>query len=129
MSKVPEQLKYSKEHEWISVIDESTVKIGITDYAQDALGDIVFVELPEDGADLSKDAAFGTIESVKAVSDIYAPISGKISNKNSKLEDDPAVVNSDPYGDGWLIDLSDISKADLDSLMNAEQYQEFLTSL
>jgi len=129
MSKVPEQLKYSKEHEWVSVSDDNIVRVGVTDYAQDSLGDIVFVEAPEVGTEVTKDAAFGTIESVKAVSDIYAPISGNISSQNSAIESDPAIVNSDPYGEGWLVEISDIKTEELDSLMTSDQYQEFLSSL
>lgn len=121
MSNVPSNLKYSKEHEWVK-IEGNRVTIGITDFAQSELGDIVFVELPEAGSDLRADATFGTVESVKTVSDLYAPVSGTIVEVNTALNDAPEKVNEAPYGDGWML-VVEMSNADeLDALLDAEGY-------
>jgi glycine cleavage system H protein len=110
MSVVPDELKYTAEHEWVRIGDgTSTVRVGVTDYAQEALGDVVYVSLPDVGATVEKGAAVGEIESTKSVSDLYAPLSGTISARNENLDGQPELINSDPYGAGWLIeiDLSD----------------------
>jgi len=126
VSNVPAELKYSKEHEWVRVEGNRAI-IGITEFAQGELGDIVFVELPEAGATLDADATFGTVESVKTVSDLYAPVSGTIVEVNAALVDSPEKVNEAPYGDGWMlvIEMSDASQ--LDNLLTAEQYTEFIS--
>lgn len=121
MSNTPQELKYSKEHEWVRV-DGSKAYIGISDFAQDELGDIVFVELPEAGSTLSVNSTFGTVESVKTVSDLFAPISGKVVEVNGKLEDSPELVNSDPYGDGWMILVEMSEPSELDDLLDAAAY-------
>jgi glycine cleavage system H protein len=110
MSVVPDDLKYTAEHEWVRVTDgTNTVRVGITDYAQEALGDVVYVSLPEVGANVEKGASVGEIESTKSVSDLYAPLSGTVSARNENLDGQPELINSDPYGEGWVleIDLSD----------------------
>jgi glycine cleavage system H protein len=119
---VPSELKYTKEHEWIR-IEGDMATVGITDWAQGELGDIVFVELPEIGAEVAQMEAFGTIEAVKAVSELYAPVSGKVIEVNGGLDDDPMVVNRDPYGDGWMIkiELADVSQ--VEQLLGAEGYK------
>lgn len=121
----PDGLKYSKEHEWV-LVEGKTATIGITEYAQEELGDIVYVELPEIGEKIVKDDPFGAVESVKAVSDVYAPVSGNVLEVNDVLPDNPETINDDPYGDGWMIrvDLSDPD--DLKDLMDAEEYAEYV---
>jgi glycine cleavage system H protein len=121
----PEGLKYSKEHEWV-LVEGTSATIGITEYAQEELGDIVFVELPEVGEKIVKDDPFGAVESVKAVSDIYAPVSGEVMETNEILPDNPETINDDPYGDGWMVrvELSDID--DLKDLMDADEYAEYV---
>ena len=119
---IPAGLKYTKEHEWVKV-DGNTATVGITDYAQGELGDIVFVELPNVGEEFTQMKPFGTIEAVKAVSDMYAPISGKVLEINSALDDDPTVINRDPYGEGWIIKLEITSKDELEQLLDADDYK------
>ena len=121
----PEGLKYSKEHEWV-LVEGTSATIGITEYAQEELGDIVFVELPDVGEKIVKDDPFGAVESVKAVSDIYAPVSGEVMETNEILPDNPETINDDPYGDGWMVrvELSDID--DLKDLMDADEYAEYV---
>jgi glycine cleavage system H protein len=121
----PPGLKYSKEHEWVSVGD-TVVTIGITDHAQEQLGEIVSVELPAVGDRISKDDPFGVIESVKAVSDIFAPISGTVVEINEDLAESPEVVNEDPYGDGWLIKVKVSDPADFEDLLDSEEYEELI---
>ncbi len=121
----PEDLKYSKEHEWV-LVEGNVATVGITDYAQDQLGDIVFVELPAIGDKVSKEDAFGVVESVKAVSDIYAPVSGKVLEVNDDLVDNPEMVNEDPYGDGWMIKIEMNDVEDLQDLMTAAEYEEYV---
>lgn len=121
-------LKYAKEHEWVQK-EGDTFKIGITDYAQDQLGDIVFVELPEVDSDFDKGDEFGTLESTKAVSEIYMPIGGKIVAVNEALEDEPELVNSAPYGDGWMVAVAPSDPAELDTLMDKDVYLELLKGL
>ncbi len=122
---LPEDLSYTEDHEWIQT-NGDTVKIGISDYAQDQLGDIVFVELPEVGDTLNKGDEFGTVESVKAVSELYIPISGEITGLNKSLEDAPEVVNTDPYDDGWMIEVQLSNPQELDELLDRNAYIEML---
>ena len=121
----PEDLKYSKEHEWV-LVEGNTATVGITDYAQDQLGDIVFVELPAIDDKVSKEDAFGVVESVKAVSDIYAPVSGKVLEINDDLPDNPEMLNEDPYGDGWIIKIEMSDPDELKDLMSASEYEEYV---
>lgn len=121
----PDDLRYTKEHEWARPAD-GRVTIGVTEYAQDALGEVVYLELPETGSEVSKEETFGVIESVKAVSDLYSPVTGKVIEVNSALVDAPEMVNSDPYGDGWLIVVEPADQAELDELMSAKEYEAHL---
>ncbi len=121
----PEDLKYTREHEWVS-IDGSVATIGITDHAQEQLGDVVFVELPSVGDRVEKADAFGVVESTKAVSDVYAPLSGEVAEVNDDLPDNPELINEDPYGDGWMVKITLGDKADLDDLMTADEYRKFI---
>jgi len=124
---VPPGLKYSKEHEWV-IADEAVATIGITDHAQDQLGEIVYLELPAVGEKISKDDPFGVVESVKAVSDIYAPVSGTVVEINEGLPESPEVINEDPYGDGWLIKVRISDPSELEDLMDAEEYEDMVAS-
>lgn len=119
---VPEVLKYTKDHEWIKV-EGNTGIIGITDYAQGELGDVVFVDINPDLSELKMGDAFGTIEAVKTVSDLYAPVDGKVLELNTKLNDEPQLVNSDPYGEGWLVKIEISNPAQLNDLLNSSDYQ------
>ncbi len=121
----PDDLRYSREHEWIRT-DGDVGVIGITDYAQSELGDVVYVELPEIGRKISKGEAFGTIEAVKAVSELYCPVSGEVKEVNDKLEGDPALVNQKPYGDGWMIKLALSNPDELSDLMEAGDYKDMI---
>jgi glycine cleavage system H protein len=121
----PPGLKYSKEHEWVAA-EEAVATIGITDHAQEQLGEIVYIELPAIGEKVSKDDPFGVVESVKAVSDIYAPVSGTVLEVNEDLAESPEVVNEDPYGDGWLIKVRVSDPADLDDLMDDDEYEQMI---
>ena len=121
----PEDLKYSKEHEWV-LVEGGVATVGITDYAQDQLGDIVFVELPAVGDKVSKEDAFGVVESVKAVSDIYAPVSGKVVEVNDDLPENPEMLNEDSYGDGWIIKIEMNDLDELQDLMTAGEYEEYV---
>ncbi|MDO4898426.1 MAG: glycine cleavage system protein GcvH [Rothia sp. (in: high G+C Gram-positive bacteria)] len=124
MSNVPAELKYTKEHEWVSELTaDGTVRVGVTDHAQDALGDVVYVDLPEVGETLEADATFGEIESTKSVSDLFAPINGEVVAVNEELEGSPEIVNSDPYGAGWLIEVRPTDAADLENLLSAGDYE------
>ena len=123
---VPQQLRYSQEHEWVLVEEDNLATIGITDYAQDQLGDVVFVELPEPDTRLTQDEPFGVVESVKAVSDIYAPISGTVKEVNTELLNTPETLNEDPYGDAWLVQVEMNDPEELDALMTAEEYERFV---
>ncbi len=122
---IPKDLLYSKEHEWLR-IEGNVARIGVTDYAQNAMGDVVFVELPEENGELDAGDSFGVIESVKAVSDIYAPVAGKVIKINEKLLDSPELINEDPYGEGWIVELEVSGDLESMSLMSAEEYEEFL---
>lgn len=121
----PEELKYTEEHEWV-MLEEDLAIVGITDFAQDALGDVVFVELPEVGTVLEAGKAFGVVESVKAVSDIYAPVSGTVEEVNDDLVDTPEIINTSPYEDGWMIKIRMVDVADAEELMDAEAYQALI---
>jgi glycine cleavage system H protein len=124
MSDVPSDLRYRDSHEWVRLEDDGSVVVGITDHAQSALGDIVFVELPEPGMSYAQGDACAVVESVKAASDIYAPISGEIIEFNASLEDDPGLVNTDPYGDGWLFSIAPSDTDEIDGLMSKKEYLE-----
>jgi glycine cleavage system H protein len=121
----PSGLKYSREHEWV-LVEDDVATVGITDYAQDELGDIVYVELPEVGEKVSKDDPFGSVESVKAVSDIFAPISGTVIEVNDVLPDSPEVINEDSYGEGWMIKVQMTDMDELKDLMNPDEYAEYI---
>lgn len=122
---IPEDLRYSAEHEWVATRPGSTaVRIGITHFAQDALGDIVFVQLPDDGATVAAGESMGEVESTKSVSEIYAPISGTVTARNENLNDEPELINSDPYGNGWLVEIEPDDQAALDDLLDARSYAE-----
>ena len=123
MSDVPDDLRYTGEHEWVRTSESSsTVRVGVTDYAQEALGDVVFVSLPEVGATVAKGAAVGEVESTKSVSDIYAPLSGTVSARNDKLDEQPELINSEPYGAGWIFELEVSDPGELDDLLDAATY-------
>jgi glycine cleavage system H protein len=121
----PEGLKYSKEHEWVLVEDKVAI-IGITEFAEHELGDVVYVELPEVGEKVVKDDPFAAVESVKAVSDVFAPVSGTVLEINETLPENPETINDDPYGDGWMIKVEMTDKDDLKDLMSAEEYAEYI---
>ena len=121
----PKELRYSSEHEWVAV-EDGVATVGISDYAQEQLGDVVYVELPAVDDEVIKDEAFGVVESVKAVSDIYAPVSGRIIEINADLPESPEVINEDPYGDGWMIKVKMSDITELDDLMTAEQYEKYI---
>ena len=123
----PIDRKYRKSHEWVK-IEDGIATIGITDHAQEALGDITFIELPEDDAELAAGDDAAVVESVKAASDIYAPIGGTVSAVNESLEDEPELVNNSPFEDGWIFKLTDINEGDLADLLTAEEYNSFLES-
>lgn len=123
----PKDLKYTPEHEWIRDNGDGTATIGITDFAQGELGDIVFVELEEVGFSCEKDESFGTVEAVKTVSDLFAPVTGEIVEINEELEDKPELVNDDPYGDGWMVKMSIDNPSEIDELMSVEEYEEITT--
>ena len=123
---IPEDLLYAQNHEWVRRQDDGTIRVGITDFAQDALGDIVFVDLPDVGRDLGSGEPFGEVESTKSVSDIYSPVNGEVTEINESLEDTPELVNQDPYGDGWMIALRPAPEASFEHLMNAAAYAEHI---
>lgn len=124
---IPENLKYTKDHEWIRV-EGNIGYVGVTDYAQTELGDIVFIEIETMDETLEKEEVFGTIEAVKTVSDLFMPVSGKVVKLNSKLEDSPELVNSDPYGEGWMIQVNIANPAELNDLLSAAQYKELINA-
>ena len=127
MSELPGDLEYTKDHEWLRKEDDGSVTVGITDHAQTALGDLVYVELPEVDQDLSVGGEMAVVESVKAASDVYAPVSGKVLAVNAALADDPEKINADPYGDGWIVRLQ--PSGDADEAMDPDAYQAFLDEL
>ncbi len=123
---IPENLKYTKDHEWV-MIDGDKAVVGITDFAQGELGDIVFVEIETEGEELEKEDVFGTIEAVKTVSDLYMPVKGKVLELNPELEENPELVNKDPYGDGWMVKIEAENVADFDALLTADQYKDLIS--
>jgi glycine cleavage system H protein len=123
----PDDRKYSKEHEWVKA-DGDTARIGITDYAQEQLGDVVYVDLPEPGSSVKQFEKMGEIESVKAVSDLFSPVSGEVLATNSAVVEKPELVNTDPHGDGWLIEVRLADPAELDKLLSADDYDAFITN-
>lgn len=125
MTETPEDLRYTEEHEWVRVAG-NRLTVGITDYAQDALGDVVFVDLPEAGSSVEAGQPFGEVESTKSVSDLYAPVSGTIAERNESLEDNPERVNRDPYGEGWLVVIEASDPGAVESLMDAKAYTELV---
>ena len=124
MSETPEELRYLESHEWARLEEDGTVTVGISDFAQDALGDVVYVELPEIGAEVHPGQEAGVVESVKAASDIYSPLAGSVMAVNEALEEGPEVVNADPYGDGWMFKIEPRDTADMDQLLDAQAYRE-----
>ena len=122
---VPEDLRYAQNHEWARLLEDGTVRVGITDFAQDALGDIVYVELPDVGSSYGAGESFGEVESTKSVSDVYAPIAGEVVAANEALDATPELINADPYGDGWFVVLQPAEGASLDDLMDAAAYAEY----
>ncbi len=129
MSEMPGDLQYTKEHEWLRREEDGSVTIGITDHAQSALGDLVYVELPEVGQDLDVDGEMAVVESVKAASDVYAPISGNVLAVNEALADVPETINTDPYGEGWIVRLQPAGEIDESSMMSPDDYQTLLDEL
>ncbi|MGQ0793063.1 MAG: glycine cleavage system protein GcvH [Deltaproteobacteria bacterium] len=125
MVETPEKLRYTKEHEWVMVEGDLLV-IGITDYAQDALGEIVYIELPGEGDEVTKNDAFGAVESTKSVSDLYSPISGEVVEVNESLLDSPETINEDPYGEGWMIKVRPYDAEEIEELMDSDEYSEFI---
>ena len=124
----PEDLRYSREHEWARAEDDGRVRVGITDFAQDALGDVVYVDLPETGTQVTAGQAFGEVESTKSVSDVYAPVSGTIVERNGALEEKPELVNQQPYGDGWLVAIDASDREELDRLLDPAAYRTHIGS-
>lgn len=129
MSEMPGDLLFTKEHEWLRREDDGSVTVGITDHAQAALGDLVYVELPEQGMDLDAEGEMAVVESVKAASDVYAPIAGTVEAVNETLADDPEKINSDPYGDGWIVRIRPTDAFDESQLMSPDDYQALLDEL
>jgi glycine cleavage system H protein len=125
MANVPKELRYTREHEWAK-LEDTRVRVGITAYAQEQLGDVVFVELPKVGAKVTAKKPFGVVESVKAVSDLFAPVSGEVVEVNAELTPKPETVNADPYGRGWMVVIKPSNRAEWDQLLTAQQYEEFL---
>jgi glycine cleavage system H protein len=128
MSKTPVNLKYTKSHEWVKTLPDGSVQIGITDHAQELLGDLVCIELPAVGKDISAGKECAVVESVKAASDVYAPVSGKVLEVNRKITDAPETLNKDAYGDGWMFRLQPASKADVDKLLDAKAYEAMVAA-
>lgn len=120
----PEDLKYTEEHEWLATTESGAVRVGITDYAQDQLGDVVFVELPKVGATVEAGSPLGEVESTKSVSEIFAPVAGTVVAVNTALDDTPELINSDPYGEGWIVEINAGDPSALEGLMDAAAYQE-----
>jgi len=122
----PSELKYTKDHEWVKLVDDKTALVGITDYAQRELGDIVFVDVPTVGKTLNAEDTFGTVEAVKTVSDLFLPVNGKIIEVNSGLSNNPELVNTDPYGEGWMVKIELANAEDVNALLSAEAYEELV---
>lgn len=125
---IPEHLRYTAEHEWVQQLDEGRVRIGITHYAQDALGDVVFVSLPEPGTAVSAGQSLGEVESTKSVSEVYAPLAGEVVARNEALESRPELVNADPYGDGWIVELALTNAGEMQGLLDAAAYEQVTKS-
>ena len=125
--KIPEGLRYTEEHEWVK-LDGNVATVGITDFAQSELGDIVYLEIDTLDSEINSNDVFGTVEAVKTVSDLFMPVNGKVIEVNSSLEDNPEVVNDDPYGDGWIIKIEVSNPSDIDALMNSEEYKNLIGS-
>ena len=128
MSEAPSELKYSKSHEWVRLNDDGSITVGITDHAQELLGDLVYVEVPEAGRELEAEQACAVVESVKAASDVYAPLAGTVLEVNESLADSPEAVNRDAYGEGWIMKLKPADSNALNELMDAGEYQEFIAA-
>ncbi|MDH5804730.1 MAG: glycine cleavage system protein GcvH [Gemmatimonadota bacterium] len=126
MSNIPNELRYSEEHEYVTPLDDGVVTIGITDYAQGELGDVVYIDLPDVGTEVTRGDVFGSIEAVKAVSELFAPVTGEIVEVNAALDSNPSAVNNDPYGDGWMIKIRMENPGDLDTLMAYSDYQQHI---
>ncbi|MFD4654654.1 glycine cleavage system protein GcvH [Kitasatospora sp. NPDC058444] len=126
MSDIPTNLKYTRDHEWVETLGKDRVRVGITDYAQKQLGDIVFVELPKAGSTITAEEPFGTVESVKSVSDLFAPVSGTVAAVNEELDGSPEEVNANPYHDGWMVEVTLTKPAELKDLLTAAQYTDLL---
>jgi glycine cleavage system H protein len=122
----PEDLKYTNEHEWAAALDGNRVRVGITDFAQDALGDVVYVDVPEEGTDVEAGQAFGEVESTKSVSDLFSPVTGRVAERNGRLGDNPELINQDPYGEGWIIVVEMSEPSELDGLMDADAYRRLV---
>ena len=127
MSNIPENLRYSKDHEWVKV-EGDVASIGITDYAQHSLGDVVYVDLPRTGDKFGTHEAFGSVESVKAVSEIFTPVAGEVVEVNDSLNDTPEKVNSDPYGDAWFVKIRMANAGEADAMLSGEEYEEYLSA-
>ncbi|BCB77150.1 glycine cleavage system protein GcvH [Phytohabitans flavus] len=125
---IPEDLRYTAEHEWVAGTSGGPVRVGITHFAQDALGDIVYVQLPDPGAAVAAGEAFGEVESTKSVSEIYAPLTGTVVARNEKLVEEPEVINTDPYGEGWLVEIEPADPAAVDGLLTAAAYRDLTAS-
>ena len=122
----PNDVRYTKEHEWTRDEGDGRVRVGITDYAQDALGDVVYVDIPETGTEVTAGQPFGEVESTKSVSDVYSPVTGTVLERNGALEETPELVNQDPYGDGWMVAIELSNPSELDELMDADGYRSFV---
>lgn len=129
MSRIPPDLRYTREHEWASLADDGTVKVGITDFAQARLGDVVYLDLPELGSAVTAGQSMGEVESTKSVSDIFAPLSGSVAALNAESRDNPALVNQDPYDEGWLVVIQPGDRGEYETLMTAEQYEALVREL
>ncbi|RKZ40154.1 MAG: glycine cleavage system protein GcvH [Gammaproteobacteria bacterium] len=126
MNKIPDNLKYTESHEWVRIEENGTITIGITDHAQEELGDLVYVELPKIGQQLNLDEVVGVVESVKAAEDLYSPLAGEVIDFNAELEDAPELLNNDPYGSGWLFKLKLAENSHLENLLGADEYAKFI---
>ena len=127
MSNIPENLRYSKDHEW-ALVNDGVATIGITDYAQHSLGDVVYFDMPRVGDTLAPHEAFGSVESVKAVSEVFTPVAGEVAEVNEGLNDSPEVVNTDPYGAGWMVKIKMANPGEADKMLSAEEYEEYLAA-
>jgi glycine cleavage system H protein len=122
----PDNLKYTNEHEWAAALEGDRVRVGITDFAQDALGDVVYVDVPEEGTDVEAGQPFGEVESTKSVSDLFSPVTGRVAERNGRLGDNPELINQDPYGEGWIIVVEMSEPSELDGLMRADAYRRLV---